>query len=333
MGMMGGLVFSYYTSSHFDSHVKEFRLFADLVNDVGLFLDMMGPFFLLTSTSSSGVKQSTSLLWILSSLATLCRVMCGMAAGATKGSITQHFSKHNLADLNSKEGTQETLISLFGMILGIFLARYLQQVERIHGKGIVQVISWTVFTILTIIHIWANYRAVSILRLRSLNQLRAECAVEPLVRVCTTWIIQHCRMDSPNPSDIWNGFMDYYSSDHHKKQTPLLNSPDQVFESFLSNMFRSAPIRLGSQLHQTFENVPWATVHHALCHEFRDEKYVVFIHPRSKSSTSKPIHVSLRLGATEDDILKALTHALLLRSLLACSSDFNEKFISWYVSD
>ena len=318
MGMIGGLVFSYFASSHFDSHVKEFRLFADFINDVGLFLDMVGPTLLIHHRRGESTNKGTSLVLIVSSFATLCRVMCGMAAGATKGSITQHFSKHNMADLNSKEGTQETLISLLGMILGIFLARYLQKVEEIHGNGLVQLISWLVFSLLTILHIWANYRAVSILRLRTLNQLRTECALDPLVHVCALAIKSN--IDPTNKSDLWNCFLDC------QKQSPLLLPPDKVNESFVRNAFGKASIHLGSELKKTFENVPRITAYHALRNEFRDENYVAFIRPVANQSKSRPIHVSLRYGATDDDILKALTHALVLRSC----SHFQEDFIARY---
>ena len=333
MGMLGGLVFSYFTASHFDSHIKEFRLFADVVNDVGLFLDMLGPYF-IPSTSSTTVP---SLVWILSSIATLCRVMCGMAAGATKGSITQHFSKHNLADLNSKEGTQETLISLLGMIIGIFLARYLQQVEQVRhhddGKYIVQVISWIIFTLLTLIHIWANYKAVSILRLRSLNQLRAEYAIGPLIRRCKEVIeFNSTSVSRPKP---WREYFNSHGEDHptQQEQLPLMIlPPQQVFESFLTHMFRmkKVPIYIGSDLHKTTANVPLVQLQHALCYEFQHEKYILFMDPRVKTNRNRPIHVSLRVEATEDDILKALTHALILRSLLLESTcDLDEDAGKW----
>lgn len=71
--MIGGLLFSYSASHRFDSHSKEYRLFADIANNVGLTIDMLAPH----------VPRSM-LLWT-SGLATLCRVACGMAAGATKG--------------------------------------------------------------------------------------------------------------------------------------------------------------------------------------------------------------------------------------------------------
>ena len=49
-GMIGGLVFSYLCSDKFDIYVKEFRLFADIINDVALTLDMIAPYFDSTQT-------------------------------------------------------------------------------------------------------------------------------------------------------------------------------------------------------------------------------------------------------------------------------------------
>lgn len=42
-GMFGSLIFSYAVGTGFDRNVKEWRLFADLINDVGLTLDMLAP--------------------------------------------------------------------------------------------------------------------------------------------------------------------------------------------------------------------------------------------------------------------------------------------------
>ena len=90
LGMIGGLLFSYVASPHFDAHVKEFRLLADVLNDVGLALDMALP---LVLTWFSSTTASHHALWaylpspylVMTSTSTLCKVACGMAAGATKG--------------------------------------------------------------------------------------------------------------------------------------------------------------------------------------------------------------------------------------------------------
>lgn len=60
-GMVGSLIFSYVAGSHMDSNIKEWRLFADIANDVGLALDMVAPMF----------RGNFALV---SSLATMCKV-------------------------------------------------------------------------------------------------------------------------------------------------------------------------------------------------------------------------------------------------------------------
>jgi Vitamin B6 photo-protection and homoeostasis len=162
-GLIGSLVYTYFVSDHLDAHVKEFRLFADIINDVGFTLDMIAPFF----------GRHSIYYWYISSSSVLCKTMCGISAGATKGSITQHFAiRGNMADLNAKESTQETIVTLMGMVGGIYAAKYLQQYEQTHSDS--RVATWVLFLVLTIIHVWANYQGVSLLRLRTINRSRID---------------------------------------------------------------------------------------------------------------------------------------------------------------
>ena len=89
LGMIGGLFFSYVASPHFDAHVKEFRLLADILNDVALTLDMALPLLLTQHWISSLLPFVSDYLpspyLVLTSTSMLCKVACGMAAGATKG--------------------------------------------------------------------------------------------------------------------------------------------------------------------------------------------------------------------------------------------------------
>lgn len=81
--MVGSLLFSYVASPHMDSNIKEWRLFADIANDVGLTLDLVAPMF----------REHFALV---SSLATMCKVRGG---GEENGALalsrvlcTQDFS-------------------------------------------------------------------------------------------------------------------------------------------------------------------------------------------------------------------------------------------------
>ncbi|CAL5428684.1 unnamed protein product [Camellia sinensis] len=87
--------------------------------------------------------------------------MTGVASGATRAALTQHFALHNnAADISAKEGSQETLATMIGMALGMLLAR----VTIGHPLAI-----WLSFLSLTMFHMYANYKAVRCLSLTTLN--------------------------------------------------------------------------------------------------------------------------------------------------------------------
>ena len=95
--MIGSLSFTFVAGSSFDAYLKEWRLFADLINDVGLTIDLLTPLV------------PKELLLPVMSTATVCKAMCGVSAGATKASITAHFAlKGNMADVAAKENAQAT---------------------------------------------------------------------------------------------------------------------------------------------------------------------------------------------------------------------------------
>lgn len=151
--MLGGLVFAWWGGTRFDPDVKSWRLFADLINDVGLTIDMFaplaGPWFLHVACVGS-----------------VCRALCGVAAGSVRSSITAHFARaDNLADVAAKEGSQETAVTLLGLIAGLLFA---QTVNRSVAA------IWVAFVMLTALHVYANYVAVHALQLRTLNRSRLD---------------------------------------------------------------------------------------------------------------------------------------------------------------
>lgn len=288
LGMVGGLMFSYSTSSLFDSYVKEFRLFADVINDVGLTLDMIAPLV------------GTDRVLYVTSMGTICKVMCGIAAGATKGSITQHFClRGNMADLNAKEGTQETLVSLVGMLMGIALARYLHDLEK-KDEGLTTRISWTIFVILTIVHVFANYVGVKLLKLRTLNRERATVALDSVVdhlvpRVTTT------TSSGTSPEEAVN----------------LIPTPEQVSESLWAStraLLFPNKIRLGVQAECLLSDVSNKEMLNMLANEFVNERYLVVV-------SRGRINVALRVGATDQDELKAFIHAMTIRRCIERGSN------------
>ncbi|GAX27431.1 hypothetical protein FisN_23Hh105 [Fistulifera solaris] len=302
MGMMGGLVFSSWAAPLFDSYVKEFRLFADLINNLGLTLDMLSP-----------LVPSHLFLWVAAA-STLCKTMCGMSAGATKGSITQHFAvAGNLADLLAKEGTQETLVSLIGMTFGIALARYFQNLEETvnahpESAGTAWKIQWIVFGFLTCLHVWANYRAVRGLKLRSLNRQRAECVLRPLVkRLCN---------DQPVPEKRKSVM----------KILDLIVGPQDVQESLAVSTYhmlwpsRWSKLILGCPLTQLLATDIGTGQAKDVLELFRDNDYVLW------PSRNGQILVTLLAQACRETEIRAFFHALLIREILPVPAASGDTF-------
>nr|XP_043636406.1 protein root UVB sensitive 3 isoform X2 [Erigeron canadensis] len=147
-GMLGGVMFTFYQGSNLDSNAKMWRLVADLMNDLGMLMDLLSPLF-------------PSAFVFIVCLGSLSRSFTGVASGATRAALTQHFAlQNNAADISAKEGSQETVATMIGMALGMLLAH----VTMGHSTMI-----WLCFLSLTMFHMYANYKAVRCLNLTTLN--------------------------------------------------------------------------------------------------------------------------------------------------------------------
>ncbi|XP_057523813.1 protein root UVB sensitive 3 [Amaranthus tricolor] len=156
-GMLGGILFAFYQGSNLDSNAKMWRLVADLMNDLGMLMDLISPLF------------PSAFVFILC-LGSLSRSFTGVASGATRAALTQHFAlQDNAADISAKEGSQETVATMAGMALGMLLAH----VTRGHSLAI-----WFSFLSLTMFHMYANYKAVHCLSLNSLNGERSSVILQ-----------------------------------------------------------------------------------------------------------------------------------------------------------
>lgn len=150
--MLGGILFTFYQGSNLDSNAKMWRLVADFMNDLGMLLDLVSPLF-------------PSALIVIVCLGSLSRSFTGVASGATRAALTQHFSlENNAADISAKEGSQETVATMVGMALGMILAH----ITRGHPLAV-----WISFLSLTVFHMYANYMAVCCLSLTTLNNERS----------------------------------------------------------------------------------------------------------------------------------------------------------------
>ncbi|XP_031490788.1 protein root UVB sensitive 3 isoform X4 [Nymphaea colorata] len=151
-GMLGGILFTFFQGSKLDANAKTWRLAADFMNDLGMLMDLISPIF-------------PSAFVVIVCLGSISRSFTGVASGATRAALTQHFSlENNAADISAKEGSQETVATMVGMVLGMLLA---------HATIGHPVAIWFSFLTLTMFHLYANYKAVCSLSLTTLNDERS----------------------------------------------------------------------------------------------------------------------------------------------------------------
>ena len=100
-GMLGGVLFAARVGSGLDENAKQWRFFADCVNDVGMAFELAAPLF------------DKSAFLAFACLGSLARALCGCAAGATRAALTQHFAAGNAADWRRRP-SQETATSWSG---------------------------------------------------------------------------------------------------------------------------------------------------------------------------------------------------------------------------
>ncbi|GAB1318307.1 Vitamin B6 photo-protection and homoeostasis-domain-containing protein [Madurella fahalii] len=146
------IMFAHRMGQAIEPECKFYRFLADIFNDSAQFLDLLTP--ALPYFPKLGVIVSAGVL----------RSLCGVAANASKASLSAHFAlTGNLAELNAKEASQETVVSLLGMLVGSLVVRLVEDKQVV----------WMLMVFLAGVHLMMNYRAVRSVKMRSLNRQRA----------------------------------------------------------------------------------------------------------------------------------------------------------------
>lgn len=162
IGMLATLLFAYEYADAFEVNTKEWRLFADVCNNIGLTLDMMVSIF-------------PSYFAMLTGLSACSKACCGLIAGATKARISAHFAvAGHLADVTAKESTQETAVTLVGLVVGMVCTRVLD-------TGVRQ--RWMLFIFLLFLHQWANYMLIRTLVFDTLNPQKCYLLAAPYFHI------------------------------------------------------------------------------------------------------------------------------------------------------
>ncbi|OTB01006.1 hypothetical protein M426DRAFT_64796 [Hypoxylon sp. CI-4A] len=150
-GRIATILFAHRFGRAFQSETKFYRFFADIVNDAALALDILSP------TLHPYLKA------LALCTAGVLRAICGVSGGAAKAELSAHFARdNNLAELNAKDSSQETLISLLGMLVGSVLLKVVTEKRGVY--------TWVIGLIS--LHLWTNYQAVRSVEMTTLNKQR-----------------------------------------------------------------------------------------------------------------------------------------------------------------
>lgn len=77
LGMISRILFTWLNSASLDANCKQWRLFADVLNDVAFSLDLIAPVF-------------PNFFGIIVCISSVARSVVGVAGGATRTTITHH---------------------------------------------------------------------------------------------------------------------------------------------------------------------------------------------------------------------------------------------------
>ena len=76
--------------------------------------------------------------------------------------------------MSAKDGSQETIVNLCGMLSGTFLVTAIDGITLYITEGLEIPLAWLLFTLFTGMHLFCNYRAVKSVILDTLNDQRYE---------------------------------------------------------------------------------------------------------------------------------------------------------------
>ncbi|XP_066485069.1 RUS family member 1 [Tiliqua scincoides] len=150
-GMLGRILFAWSKGSKLDCDAKQWRLFADILNDMAILMEIMAPAFpacftLIVCTSG------------------FFKCIVGVAGGATRAALTMHQARRdNMADVSAKDGSQETLVNLAGLLFSLLLIPLVA--ENL-------CLTYILYGLFTVLHLYANYRAVRAVCMETLNRAR-----------------------------------------------------------------------------------------------------------------------------------------------------------------
>uniref|UniRef100_A0A8C6NH94 RUS family member 1 n=1 Tax=Nothobranchius furzeri TaxID=105023 RepID=A0A8C6NH94_NOTFU len=145
-GMLGRILFAWRKG-----------LFADVLNDIAMFMEILAPYF-------------PAFFTLIVCTAGIFKSIVGVAGGATRAALTVHQARRdNMADISAKDGSQETLVNLAGLLVSLILIPLVTD-----NPGL----TLSLFFLFTILHLFSNYKAVRSVVMETFNEARISIVLQ-----------------------------------------------------------------------------------------------------------------------------------------------------------
>jgi hypothetical protein len=274
MGRLATILFAHRLGTSLEPECKMYRLAADIFNDTAMILDCLSPAF-----------PKPARVMVLS-FSSCLRALCGVCAGSAKASLSAHFAKRgNLGELNAKDSSQETVISLLGMLAGSVVVSWVTT----------PMATWTTLVALLSVHLATNYAAVKAVSMTSLNRQRANIVFSHLLDTDNSRVL--CPKEVSEQERVFerDGVLRFGNDilGHCKIGVSL--------QSLLSGMSLASRSKTGA-----FKDLPMKLPD--ILEVFAHEGYVLWLN----ESQTREVLIVLKKDCTALDQLKAWVHALLL---------------------
>ncbi|KAJ5364340.1 uncharacterized protein N7496_010053 [Penicillium cataractarum] len=333
-GRIATILFAHRVGTALEPECKTYRLAADVFNDLAMILDCLSPMV------PAGVMRVSIL-----SAAGVLRALCGVAGGSSKASLSAHFAKWgNLAELNAKDSSQETVISLIGMLVGSVVVS--------HVTGFTT--TWIALLSLLALHLSLNYAAVRSVQMTSLNRQRANIVLSALFHSDTDIDLRHSTIPYEPDSDALTGLtvltpaqVSAQERISHRGGALQWTSPSNGSTKYLGSaeigisldtFFKHARRYNASTAPSANTSTSFKTtlpMEH-LTSIFENEPYILFLFPLPGNSTATwHASILLKKGCTVTGQLKAWAHALLTARILSGPAHSSEEplYVSGVVAD
>ncbi|MCJ1258880.1 hypothetical protein MMC24_006714 [Lignoscripta atroalba] len=303
MGRIATILFAHKLGTSLEPECKMYRLAADVFNDTAMVLDCLSP----------ALPKLPRV--VLLSFSSVLRALCGVAAGSSKASLSAHFAKWgNLGELNAvgswalvnvvtvpfwdtdveeslspeayilterqKDSSQETIISLMGMLAGSLVVSYVSS----------PMATWSCLVLLLSIHLAMNHAAVKAVSMHTLNRQRANIVLSTFLERGEALTPEHVskqeRIFEWDGALRWEGSPILARANIGVSLQSLLNSMTPGHS--VTGSIRNASIDIGK-----------------LAEVYRMEEYMLWFDSRRRAAS-----IVLKEGASPTSQLKAWTQAL-----------------------